>query len=371
MNLDCMRYFLYLTALMLITWIISCSGRSGTSPEKGSKPANIPDDAQAELLIKMISPEENTGYKLNDIIKVLLEPVSKTVTPDSISIWFDGQPAGVVVHSPWEYNIPSSLSRKTGRKALKVVSYGKGVRPQTITRFLIIYSDVVPRRESYNVIGTYPHDKEAFTQGLVYDNGVLYEGTGQTGQSSLRRVEIKTGRVLNQLNLEPDLFGEGISIIGQKIYQLTWESKVGFVYDKNTFKLINRIYYQTQGWGLTTMDGKLVMSDGSNILYTMDPEMFTVISRTEVYDNKKKVDQLNELEYINGEIWANIWNTDLIARIDPASGKVLAFIDLKGINPGEDTKTNVLNGIAWDPARKRIFVTGKNWSKLFEISIKD
>jgi glutamine cyclotransferase len=184
-------------------------------------------------------------------------------------------------------------------------------------------------------------------------------------------VELATGKVLNQLNLEAQLFGEGIAIAGEKIYELTWESKVGFVYEKSTFRLINKIHYQTEGWGLTTIGDKLVMSDGSNILYFMDPGMFTVVSRLEVYDNKKKVDQLNELEYINGEIWANIWQTDLVARIDPSSGKVIAYIDLKGIDSDVDTRVNVLNGIAYDPSGKRIFVTGKNWPKLFEIRITE
>jgi glutamine cyclotransferase len=138
-------------------------------------------------------------------------------------------------------------------------------------------------------------------------------------------------------------------------------------------KEINKVYYQTEGWGLTTMGNKLILSDGTNILYFMDPDQFSVISKIEVYDNEKKVDQLNELEYINGEIWANIWNTDLIARIDPSSGKIIAYIDLKGIlnDPDTDTKANVLNGIAYDPSTRRIFVTGKNWPKLFEIKITD
>jgi len=161
--------------------------------------------------------------------------------------------------------------------------------------------------------------------------------------------------------------------VGDRIFQLTWRSKVGFVYDKSSLKQINKIHYQTEGWGLTTIGNKLVMSDGSNNLYYMDPDQFSVISKIEVYDNEKKVDQLNELEYINGEIWANIWLTDLIARIDPLSGKVIAYLDLKGIITAQETdiNANVLNGIAFDQSRNRIFVTGKNWPKLFEIRITE
>jgi glutamine cyclotransferase len=234
---------------------------------------------------------------------------------------------------------------------------------------MIIYSDVVPEIYGYKVTHTYPHDKEAFTQGLFYYDGVFYEGTGQEGSSNLREVEITTGKVLRQHNLDPSLFGEGITLYKDRIYQVTWENKVGFVYDRATFKLINKIYYPTQGWGLTTVGDKIVLSDGTNVLYFYEPETFTVVSRLEVYDNKTMIDSLNELEYINGEIWANIWMTDRIARIDPVSGKVKGYVDMKGLlNDSEKTPEGVLNGIAWDGGQ-RIFVTGKKWPKLFEIRV--
>ena len=152
--------------------------------------------------------------------------------------------------------------------------------------------------------------RSAFTQGLIYDNGALLEGTGQETGSTLREVELETGKVIRQHNLDASLFGEGITLYHDRIYQVTWQNKVGFVYDKSDFKLINKIYYSSEGWGLTTVNDKIVMSDGTNVLYFYEPEMFTVVSKIEVYDNEKKVDKLNELEYINGEIWANIWMTD-------------------------------------------------------------
>jgi len=237
----------------------------------------------------------------------------------------------------------------------------------------VIYSDIVPKRYGYKVIHTYPHDIEAFTQGLVYDKGMLFEGTGQKTGSSLREVELQTGKVIRQHNLDASLFGEGIALYRDRIYQVTWENKVGFIYDKATFNVINRFYYSTQGWGLTTLNDKLVMSDGSNILAFYEPDMFTMVSRLEVYDNEKKIDSINELEYINGEIWANIWMSDLIARIDPSSGKVLGYIDLRGLLPESDKtpETDVLNGIAWDREGNRIFLTGKKWPKLFEIRITE
>lgn len=360
----------FITVLPLI-WTMSCSGRPGKNSNALVKPSSNIGEVAIKI-IKMKEPEDDSEFKLGDRIKVVLEPASLKEPPDSIIIYFDGREVSTLKSAPWEYSIPSTFTSKTGRKALKAAAFRSGKSITTITRFMIIHSDIVPERYGYKVIHTYPHDKGAFTQGLVYDNGVLYEGTGEAG-SCLREVELETGKVMRQLNLGSDLFGEGITLYKDRIFQVTWTTKVGFVYDKSTFRLINKIYYQTQGWGLTTINDQIVMSDGTNIIYFYEPEMFTVVSQIEVYDNEKKVDQLNELEYINGEIWANIWMTDLIARIDPVSGKVLGYINLKGIlnDPHTDTSVNVLNGIAYDKSGNRIFITGKNWPKLFEIKVTE
>lgn len=371
MRSDCLKLAILLAVALPVTWILSCSGRpGGTRADIYSKTSPVVAGEPDAKLIRLTAPAENASFRLNGTIKVIIEPEGKS-HPDSLKIWFDGKEAALLRNSPWEYEIPSSFTLKTGRKALKVTAYRRGTKPQTITCFVIIYSDTAPRRNSFRIINSFPHDREAFTQGLVYHKGYLYEGTGQETRSNLRKVELATGQVLNQHNLEAKLFGEGIAILNGKIYQLTWQSKVGFVYDLETFRMINRFYYQAEGWGLTAMDDKLVMSDGSNILYIVDPDMFMVVSQVEVYDNRAKVSDLNELEYVNGEIWANIWQTDLIARIDPVSGKVIAYIDLKGImnDPSFDTSVNVLNGIAFDQETGRIFVTGKNWPRLFEIQI--
>jgi glutamine cyclotransferase len=373
MRVDYTKYFIFLMVMLLLIWSLSCSGRSGKKTETVVPVSYASVDEAAVKLIKMISPEENAGLKLKDQFKVILAPADESRLPDSVLIFFDGKPVSTLKKGPWEYSVPSAFTCTTGRKSLKVTAY-KGGKPQnTITRFLIIYSDVVPEKKGYKVTKAYPHDREAFTQGLVYDKGIFFEGTGQNTGSSLREVELETGRVIRQHNLDDSLFGEGITLYRDRIYQVTWENRVGFVYEKSTFNLINKIYYSTQGWGLTTIDDKIVMSDGTNILYFFEPEMFTVVSRIEVYDNEKKVDQLNELEFINGEIWANIWMTDLIARIDPVSGKVLSYVDLKGILPASErnTDTDVLNGIAYDQANKRIFVTGKRWPKLYEIKVTE
>lgn len=371
MRTDFSKYIISLSVMLLLTWTISCSGRPGKKTIAEVSPGLSSVGEISVKLIKMISPDENTGFKLHDQIKVVLALENNNKLPDSVMIFFDGKFVKTLKSEQWEYTIPSVFTGKTGRKSLKAVAYKDGRSQNTITRFMLIYSDVVPKKYGYKVIHSYPHDREAFTQGLFYDKGSLFEGTGQESGSSLREVELETGKVLRQLNLSSSLFGEGITLYGEKIYQVTWTSKVGFVYDKSTFKLINKIYYQTQGWGLTTIKDQIVMSDGSNVIYFFEPETFTVVSRIEVYNNREKVDSLNELEYINGEIWANIWMSDRIARIDPASGKVLGYIDLKGILPESEQNhdTDVLNGIAYDQDGGRIFITGKKWPKLYEIRL--
>lgn len=364
------KYMLAMITALLICWSISCSGRSEKKDIRADE--TLPESV-SEVFVKLIdivTPEDNSEYITGEGIKVKIESVRREERIDSVTVFYDGIRLISLTESPWEYNIPSDIISATGRKSLKATAYSNGKARTTITRFVKVKSDIEPERYSYRVVNSYPHDREAFTQGLFYDNGLLYEGTGETN-SSLREVELTTGKVIRQVNLDPSLFGEGITLYKEKIFQITWTSMVGFVYDLQTFRQLNKIYYQTQGWGLTTINDRIVMSDGTNVLYFIEPEMFTVVSRIEVYDNKGEVDQLNELEYIDGEIWANIWNTDLIARIDPGSGKVLAYINLSGIlkDPVVNTNEDVLNGIAWDKDNGRIFVTGKNWPRLFEIRL--
>jgi glutaminyl-peptide cyclotransferase len=373
MRTDHTRCLIILSLFLQVAWTNSCSGRPGKNPEPTVPVAATDGDNAAPRLIKLVSPAENKSFRLNEPVKVVMEINDKDNIPDSIVISFDGKHVASLKSAPWEYTIPPVKNVTTGRKSVKVTAH-KGSRSQNpVTRFVVILSDITPKRYGFKVVHVYPHDIEAFTQGLVYYKGVLFEGTGQKTGSSLREVELQTGKVVRQHNLDASLFGEGIALYRDRIYQVTWENKVGFIYDRATFNLINKIYYSTQGWGLTTVDDKLVMSDGSNVLAFYEPDMFTIVSNIEVYDNEKKVDSLNELEYINGEIWANIWMSDLIARIDPVSGKVLAYIDLKGILPEADKtpETDVLNGIAYDKEGNRIFVTGKKWPKLFEIRLTE
>jgi glutaminyl-peptide cyclotransferase len=224
----------------------------------------------------------------------------------------------------------------------------------------------------YTVRHAYPHDPRAFTQGIEYRGGVLYEGTGLNGQSSLRRVELATGKILQQTAVPPEYFGEGITTWGETILQLTWQSQVGFVYDRNTFKQLRTFKYTGEGWGLTHSADALIMSDGSASLRFLDPKTLTETHRLLVTDAGIVIRDLNELEWVNGEIYANVWQTNFIARIAPATGRVIGWIDLTGLLPREDQQqgADVLNGIAYDTAGRRLFVTGKLWPKLFEIRLK-
>lgn len=222
----------------------------------------------------------------------------------------------------------------------------------------------------YRVVNTYPHDPQAFTQGLEYYNGYLYESTGLEGQSTLRKVELRTGRVLQRHRLPSEIFAEGITRFGDRIYQLTWRNGICFVYDRDTFRADTEFRYSGEGWGLTNDGTSLIMSDGSDTLVFRDPSNFAEVRRLQVRADGMPVRDLNELEYIEGEIWANVWQTDLIARISPKTGEVVAWVDLSGLLPEADRKNaDVLNGIAYDKQNKRIFVTGKLWNKLFEIEL--
>lgn len=223
----------------------------------------------------------------------------------------------------------------------------------------------------YDLIKSYPHDTSAFTQGLVYHEGYLYEGTGLRGKSSIRKINLKTGNSEKSFKLPKKYFGEGITILKDKIYQLTWKSNIGFVYDLKSFDLINEFYYPFEGWGITTDGKELILSDGSSSLYFMDPETFGIRKKLQVFDRKTPIKRINELEFIDGNIYANVWITNKIAVISPQSGKVLYWIDLRGLLKKESNtqRVDVMNGIAYDNVSKRIFVTGKLWPKIFEIKI--
>jgi glutaminyl-peptide cyclotransferase len=228
-----------------------------------------------------------------------------------------------------------------------------------------------PQEYTFAIVAAYPHDTTAFTQGLAYRDGYLYEGTGREGRSSLRKVRLETAEIVQQVNLQPDLFGEGITLLNDKVIQLTWKSGVGFVYDLNTFRLLRSFSYSGEGWGLATNGRELFLSDGTPEIRVLDGETFQEKRRFKVHDGSTPVDQLNELEFVEGQIFANLWHSNRVARISPQTGDVLGWIDLTGLlSPMYRLEPEaVLNGIAYDAVHKRLFVTGKLWPRVFEIKV--
>ena len=246
-----------------------------------------------------------------------------------------------------------------------------------VTETIYFLADSAPEIYTYKIVNTYPHDKGAYTQGLEYLNGFLYEGTGKKGSSSIRKVDLKTGKVLQQKELDEQYFGEGITIFNNKLYQLTWQSGIGFVYDLNTFEQEKTFNYtkSREGWGLTHNGEKLIKTDGTEFIWFLNPETLVEEDYIEVYTNERKVEKLNELEFVNGLIYANIWQQNTILIVNPATGKVEGVANLNGLKTTIEKEQKledsdeVLNGIAFDKDTNRLFVTGKHWGKLYEIEL--
>jgi glutamine cyclotransferase len=347
----------------------------GCGPKNGVADRSRAREQQAPKMTRLLEPSDPLIIPLGEVIDIQLQRPD-TIDIDSVQIFLGGALKETLLPpegQPFANPVITSLATETehtGRSGLRLRIYMKGGATENQSQQVTFLSDLVPEEFAYRVIREYPHDPEAYTQGLEFVDGWLYEGTGNRGTSSLRRVDLSTGEVAQIRNLDQSLFGEGITVFGDRIYQVTYTSQVGFIYDRATFEEIQKIYYQNrEGWGLTNNGEELIMSDGTNVIYFLDPEMFTVNRQIEVYHNEGPAESLNELEFIQGKIWANRYYTDEIVVIDPETGKVEGRINLKGILKTSDRRpnTDVLNGIAWDSRNERIFVTGKYWPKLFEI----
>ena len=260
---------------------------------------------------------------------------------------------------------------KIGLIAAAIVLAGAAYFLQTRERPTLVPSAGAALRYGFDVVNRYPHDPEAFTQGLVYRDGFLFESTGLNGRSSLRKVKLETGEVVQRQDVDKQYFAEGLADWRDRLIQLTWESNVGFVYDLATFKQIATFEYSGEGWGLTRDDRRLIMSDGTSTLRFLDPATFTEVRQVAVRDGGLMVDDLNELEFVKGSVYANVWFVDSIAMIAPDSGQVTGWIDLRGLLPDREARgADVLNGIAYDAQGDRLFVTGKLWPTVFEIRVR-
>jgi len=261
---------------------------------------------------------------------------------------------------------------KLGKQALSATVYYEGKRKILNNTIYFLAADA-PVIYTYNILNEYPHDPKAFTQGFEYYDGNFYESTGERGSSSLRKVALETGEVLQKIDLDKKYFAEGLTIMNGKIYQLTWQQKIGFVYDLEKFKLEKTFDYEQskEGWGLTNDGEKLIKTDGTERMWFLNAETQKEISYIETYTNKRKAEKLNELEYVNGRIYANIWQQNSILIVNPENGAIEGIANLKGLQEKAEQKgnDNVLNGIAYDKMNDRLFVTGKRWSKVFEIEL--
>jgi len=304
------------------------------------------------------------------------DPISLTVTNkkeltiDSVAYYNNDKKIGTS-NGNTALNIKLD-NEKLGYQNLKAIVYFEGEKFETGTRIEMVAA-VEPKLLSYTIVNSYPHDKASFTEGLEFYNGFLYESTGRNGESNLRKTDYKTGKVLQQVNLEAKYFGEGITFINGKAFQLTWQDNTGFIYNAETLKLEKTFNYdkKVEGWGMTN-DGKFIyQSDGTEKIWKTNPENQKMIDNINVYTNSSKVTSVNELEWIDGKIYANVWQKDAIMIVNRNSGAIEAFVDLSGLRAKPSATTeDTLNGIAYNPATKTIFVTGKNWDKMFELKIK-
>ena len=263
-------------------------------------------------------------------------------------------------------------TKKLGKHAVKALVYYQN-KKKTLTNTIYFLASKQPVIYGYKIVNQFPHDIEAFTQGLEFHNGYIYESTGQHGKSSLRKVSLKTGKILQKINIDKKYFGEGLSIINDKVYVLTWQKNTGFVYNLKDFSLIKNFTYgqSREGWGLTHNGASLIKSDGTERLWFLDLETLKETHFIEAYTDTRKAEEINELEFIKGKIYANVWQKNTILIINPINGTIEGIIDLKGLdkNVTKGNQDAVLNGIAYDEKTDRLFVTGKNWDKLFEIKI--
>jgi glutamine cyclotransferase len=314
-------------------------------------------------------PEQGQQVKLGDEVKIELD-VPNPAKVNTATYLVDGKVIGTK-------NDATPFTLRTAGMALgyRLITavVDNGGNKDTVTVNFVLKSAIVPPVDGYKVINVFPHDTTSYTQGLEYHDGKFLESTGEYGSSTLRWVDVKTGKALQKIAIDKKYFAEGASLVGDKVIMLTWQANSGFIYDAKTFEQLGTFPYQNsrEGWGLT-FDGKqLIKSDGTNRLWFLNKDTYKEESFIDVFDNKGEVDQLNELEFIDGKIYANVYQTDNIVIIDPKTGAIERYVDLSGILPAKDkfSNTDVLNGIAWDAKGKRLFVTGKKFDKLFEIKL--
>lgn len=365
---------------ILLTAMLPFAMQSCNSSSSGGSNANTTSQtstvsqqpAKQHFEIKILNKNPESTGKVGDEYALNITG-DGTVTADSTIIKVDGMKVATLPKGGTSFDIATSALR-CGRVPVSVQFCLPDGTSEYASQSLMLFSDIVPKKKGFKVLASYPHDVAAYTQGLVYENGYFYESTGLQRKSSLRKVKIDKGDIVQSVNLEDEYFGEGLAMIGDRLMQLTWTSHKGFVYDKKTFQKLSEFNVATEGWGLTALgNDTLILTSGSENLYFLEPNGFSTIKTIQVCDNLGVVQRLNETEMVKGRLLANIYTTDQIAEIDYNTGKVLSYIDLEGLLPDNlrSSTTDVLNGIAYDEAGDKLYVTGKNWPKVYLIKIID
>ncbi|MDR1864997.1 MAG: glutaminyl-peptide cyclotransferase [Bacteroidales bacterium] len=320
--------------------------------------------------VSIASPGNNDRAVLGATLALSVKAAGEHVKMDSLRWFIDGKhAASVTTLDSLAWN---TAGQTTGTHRIEAVAHYPDGQRDIVSANVLLLAPQAPKQYACRVVKTYPHDVGAYTQGLLCDDGFLYESTGLKGESGLRKVILETGETVQSINIPPHMFGEGLALVDDKLIQLTWQDQTAFVYRKSDFAMLRKISYpMREGWGLAYDGTHLLMTDGSAHLYFMDREYFTEVRRVEVCNHNGPVDLLNELEYINGELWANVYRQDEILRIDPKTGIVKGVINMKGLLNAADMhrEIDVLNGIACDRTTGKIYVTGKKWPKLFEIEV--
>lgn len=347
------------TSYVLLAMALLCLVACSDSKDESEKPTS----PRVKKSTKFESPATNQQFVRGTLIPLVFTSSDQPI--DSVQIVIDDQ-TSTYTESSFDVTLPG---RKVGTWQLRAKVFC-GESSETHYRKIIVLPENAPEEMTYSIENTLPHATEDYTQGLLIKDGFLYESTGQRGESAFKKKNLATGEVIGTVNLAANLFGEGLAEINDSFYQLTWTSGQGFVYNAD-LEQIRTFTYQVEGWGLATLGSELVLTDGTEKIYFMEPQSFVTQRQLEAYDNNGKVTALNELEIIDGKIWANVYQEDFVVVIDPETGEVLQKIDFSGLlTHQESQEADVLNGIAQDPETGAIYVTGKWWPKLFEVTVQ-
>ncbi len=358
-----------LSAFLLFLLLAACSGSNknaqSTGMSVGAEKASPKPSPIKSATLQMLSSEK---IKVGDAIQLQYH-IDYPVAFDSVQVRL----AGTALKATLKDSVLSISTEDClpGRRKINVTFYWGDSLQTVASQPVVLHSDITPQYYGYKIKKTFPHNTRYYTQGLEFDGDILYEGTGQTGQSVLSKLHLDKNELLQSINLPSEVFGEGITLLNDKVFQLTWQSNKGFVYEKESLRTLYEFSYPTEGWGLCNDGESLIMSDGSEKIYFLDTNYIQEVHRIQVYDDQGMVNYLNELEYIDGLIYANVYGTYNIVAFDPATGKVMKHINLKGILDKKDItgRVDVLNGIAYDQLNKRLIVTGKWWPKYYEIEL--